>query len=99
LKLTVSAERGGLLVRAYDGEKAIDRIGGEVTAAGILSLRAGYVWNEGANDEWRAWGVGLNVPFGDAQSTEFGVQADFGSQDWISSEDVRQYALSLWVAI
>jgi hypothetical protein len=86
LRSTLSYERQSFLVAirrhflsgTSKGERSVDRLGAELSLAGILSLRGGYAWDwrDPEYRHHRTWGVGLGLEPGNRILPRFGGRID-----------------------
>jgi hypothetical protein len=94
LRGTASWERRGLF--AERGRHS-NRLGGEITVAGLLSLRAGHIWDSYTLDRDRSsWGAGFGLRPGNTISPRFGVQLDYVDADNFPLAHIEQFTASIW---
>jgi hypothetical protein len=94
---TFSWERRGLF---YDWDGSRNQVGGEVTLAGVLSLRTGYVLGEDRFDDNNFnWGWGFGLKPGNPVSPRVGMQLDYAEGQRDYGADFDQFTGSVWVAL
>lgn len=95
MRATVSWERRGLFQERTRHRR---QMGGEFVLAGMVSARAGYIWNKNS-DNITSWGFGFGLRPGNPISPRFGAQIDHAESEWPQGNEFDQTTFSVWVAL